>query len=257
MNIHVVTLFPEILTGPLQSSILKRAQEKEHLKVFLHNIRDFARDPHRTVDDYMFGGGAGMVMKPEPIFEAVEYAQQCIRHAQIDVLKTPCDAPVILLSPQGNRFDQRKARDLATVSSIILICGRYEGIDARVETHLASMTLSIGDYVLTGGELPALVVIDALTRLLPGVLGSEDSAANDSFSASLLEGPQYTRPSVYRDIPVPDILLSGNHRAISDWRHRQALISTHSRRPDLLTKAQLSEEDRTFLRSLDEPGHQA
>jgi tRNA (guanine37-N1)-methyltransferase len=253
MDIHVITLFPEIIAGPLESSILKRAQEKGFIRVFLHNIRDFARDTHRTVDDYAFGGGPGMVMKPEPIFLAVEYVQESIRNTQRGSSKDPCEAPIILLSPQGDRFDQNTAKSLATSPNIILICGRYEGIDARVETHLASQTLSIGDYVLTGGEFPALVVIDALTRLIPGVLGSEASAPNDSFANSLLEGPQYTRPAVYRNISVPDILLSGNHLAISDWHHRQALLWTRERRPDLLDRDQLSEEDISFLKSLDDP----
>ena len=245
MEIHVLSLFPGVFSGFLEASILKRAQERETLRVMLHDIRDFTTDRHRTADDYPFGGGPGMVMKPEPIFAAVEHAS-----AEVEANLGPdvrAATPVVLLSPQGQPFSQRIAAELASHTALILICGHYEGVDGRVEEHLATRTLSIGDYVLTGGELPALIVIDAIARLLPGVLGDAESAANDSFADGLLEGPQYTRPANFRGLEAPPVLLSGDHGAVARWRRRQALLWTWQRRPDLLSHADLSAEDNAFL----------
>ena len=245
MDVHVLSLFPSVFAGPLEASILKRAQERDALRVHLHDIRDFTKDRHRTADDYPFGGGPGMVMKPEPVFAAVEHAA-----GEVEARLGPearAATPVVLLSPQGRPFSQRVAAELAAHSALILICGHYEGIDGRVEEHLATQAVSVGDYVLTGGELPALIVIDAVARLLPGVLGDAESAANDSFSAGLLEGPQYTRPANFRGLEVPPVLLSGDHGAIARWRRRQALLWTWQRRPDLLSQVDLPAEDRAFL----------
>ena len=245
MEIHVLSLFPSVFSGPLEASILKRAQERDALDVRLHDIREFTTDRHRTADDYPFGGGPGMVMKPEPIFAAVEHASEDLETrlgAHVRAL-----TPVVLLSPQGQPFSQKMAAEMASHPALILICGHYEGVDGRVEEHLATEAVSIGDYVLTGGELPALIVIDAIARLLPGVLGDAASAENDSFAAGLLEGPQYTRPASFRGLEVPPVLLSGDHGAIARWRHRQALLWTWQRRPDLLSQTQLSAEDRAFL----------
>ena len=245
MDIHVLSLFPSVFSGPLEASILKRAQEREALRVHVHDIRDFTTDRHHTADDYPFGGGPGMVMKPEPIFAAVEHAAGEIDSRLGADVRAP--TPVVLLSPQGQPFSQKLAAELATQPALILICGHYEGVDGRVEEHLATHALSIGDYVLTGGELPALIVIDAIARLLPGVLGDAESAENDSFAAGLLEGPQYTRPANFRGLEAPPVLLSGDHGAIARWRHRQALLWTWQRRPDLMSQAELSAEDRAFL----------
>lgn len=225
MKIDILTLFPAICEGPLGASILKRARDAGHLDVRVHNLRDWAHDRHRTTDDMPYGGGPGMVMKPEPIFEAVE------------TLRTP-RSRVVLLTPQGRVFNQGIARELADREHLIFICGHYEGVDHRVAEHLADEELSIGDYVLTNGAIAAVVVVDAVARLLPGVLGGENSAANDSFSqeASLLEGPQYTRPADFRGLRVPEILLGGNHAAIARWRQEQALARTRANRPDLRGK---------------------
>jgi tRNA (guanine37-N1)-methyltransferase len=222
MQIDVLTLFPEMFEGPLGHSILRRAIDRGLLDVRLTNIRDFATDRHRTVDDYPYGGGPGMVMKPGPIFDAVEAVAES-------------GAPIILLSPQGRVFTQRIAAELARQERLVLICGHYEGVDERVREHLVTDELSIGDYVLTGGELAAMVVIDAVTRLLPGVLGGEESTSEESHSHGLLEYPQYTRPPDFRGWTVPEILLSGHHAEIARWRRRQALLRTARRRPDLLT----------------------
>jgi tRNA (guanine37-N1)-methyltransferase len=224
--------------SPLQESILKKAQEKGILQINLFDIRSFTKDKHRRVDDYPFGGGVGMIMKPEPIFEAWEHAKRLSPH-----LKTK----TIIFSPQGQVFNQSKALEFAQFERLILICGRYEGIDERVHEQLVDEEISIGDYVLTGGELPAMVLIDSVARLLPGVLGSDESALQDSFSDGLLEYPQYTRPRVYRGLDVPELLLSGNHERIRLWRRRQSLLRTKQRRPDLLKKIDLSEEDKLLL----------
>lgn len=225
MRIDVLTLFPGMFTGPLDESILKRARAIGKLDLRIYNLRDFTHDRHRTVDDRPFGGGPGMVLKPEPIFEAVE------------TLKAEGDPPwVILLSPAGRVFHQGIARELAQKPRLLLICGSYEGVDERVRQALANDELSIGDYVLTNGALPAMVVIDAVTRLLPGVLGDESSPWDESFSHGLLEYPQYTRPAEFRGMKVPEVLLSGNHAAIARWRAEEARRRTAERRPDLWAK---------------------
>jgi tRNA (guanine37-N1)-methyltransferase len=221
MRVDVLTLFPEMFAGPLDHSILGRAIERGLLQVQLTNPRDFTTDRHRTVDDYPYGGGPGMVMKPGPIFAAVESLAQP-------------GSPIILLSPQGRVFNQVIAAELARQPRLIVICGHYEGVDERVREHLATDELSIGDYVLTGGELAAMVVIDAVARLLPGVLGAEASAGEESHSQGLLEYPHYTRPPEFRGWTVPEILLSGHHAEIARWRRQQSLLRTAQRRPDLL-----------------------
>jgi tRNA (guanine37-N1)-methyltransferase len=242
LSFEVLTLFPGILAGPLKESILKRAQDKGLLSVRLWNIRDFTEDKHRTADDSPYGGEAGMVMKPEPIFRAVEAVKQ--GHPG-EEFKT------VLLSPQGRLFDHREAELLSRERRrTILLCGHYEAIDERVRETLVDEELSIGDYVLTGGELAALVVIDAAVRLVPGVLGDEESVYRDSFCDGLLDHPHYTRPAEFRGMKVPDVLLSGNHDAIWKWRRREALRATLLKRPDLLQAADLSKEDRKVLEEL-------
>lgn len=240
MHIDVFTLFPETMSPYLDSSILGKAREAGRLKVALHDIRDHTRDKHRTADDEPYGGGGGMVMKPEPVFDAVE---TILGDAAGSV-------PVILLTPQGDVFNQDRARYLAGHDHLALICGRYEGIDERVRQHLVTDEISIGDYVLTGGELPALVLIDAVARLIPGVLGAVDAAENDSHAMGLLEYPHYTRPAVYRGWEVPDVLRSGHHAHVKAWRRQEAIRRTFLRRPDLLEKADLSVEDIKFLDAL-------
>jgi len=225
--------------GPLEESILKRAQEKEHLSVVLHNIRDYTADKHHVTDDIPYGGGGGMVMKPEPIFAAVEAT-----------LLGETKGPIILLTPQGRLFTQNVAAELARHQRIALVCGRYEGVDERVRQHLATDEISVGDYVLTGGELAAMIVIDAVTRLLPGVLGDPGATAEDSHAQGLLEGSHYTRPANFRGWEVPEVLLSGNHAVIARWRREQALRRTFERRPDLLAQAELTEQDKEFLTQL-------
>jgi len=239
MHFDVLTLFPAIFAGPLEESILKRAQESGRLSVALHNIRDYATDKHHITDDTPYGGGGGMVMKPGPIFAAAEAA-----------LAGESGAPVVLLTPQGRPFTQAIAAELAHHRKILLICGRYEGVDERVRQHLASDEISIGDYVLTGGELAALVIIDAVTRLLPGVLGDPGAACEDSYARNLLEGPHYTRPFEFRGWEAPEVLLSGDHAAVARWRREQALRRTFERRPDLLKQADLTRQDREFLAQL-------
>ncbi len=245
MRIDILTLFPEMFQGPFSAGIFQRAIDRKLVEVNIHNIRDYTHDKHHIVDDYAYGGGAGMVLKPEPIFEAVESVKTAIRNKE-----EPDELPVILLTPQGRLFRQRIARELSTYSHLILICGRYEGVDERVRRHLATDELSIGDYVLGGGELAAMVVTEAVVRLLPGVLGSEESALDDSHAAGLLEYPQYTRPSVYRDWAVPEILLSGDHGQIEKWRREQAILRTLKRRPELLDKANLTSEERKLIEKL-------
>jgi len=221
MKIAVLTLFPAMFAGPLDESIVKRAREAGLLELTLHNLRDYAHDRHRTVDDRPFGGGPGMLLKPEPLFEAVEkLARETTR--------------VILLSPAGRTFNQAIARELAELDDLLLISGHYEGFDERVREHLADDELSIGDYVLTNGALPAMVIIDAVTRLLPGALGDDTSSHEESFSHGLLEYPQYTRPADFQGMKVPEVLLSGNHAEIAKWRSEQANARTKERRPDLL-----------------------
>ena len=238
MRIDILCLFPEVFDSPLNQSIVKRATERGLANIVIHDIRDYAHDKHRTADDYPYGGGPGMVLKPEPIFEAVEAIKQQLG---------ACEVPVILLTPQGRLFSQSLAQELALQPHIMLICGHYEGLDERVCEHLATDEISIGDYVLSGGELAALVAVDAIVRLIPGVLGSEFSANSDSHSNGLLEYPQYTRPQTYRDWSVPSILLSGNHSEIAQWRRRQAILRTAKRRPDLLKKGSLCDEERKWM----------
>jgi tRNA (guanine37-N1)-methyltransferase len=239
MRFDVFTLFPQVLQPYLETSIIQRARQNGLLEVYLHDIRAWTTDKHHITDDAPFGGGGGMVMKPEPIFAAVE-----------DVLGKPPACPVILLTPQGRTYTQQIAAELSRQPRLALLCGRYEGIDERVREHLISDEISIGDYVLTGGELPALILIDSITRLLPGALGDPDGAQDDSFASGLLEYPHYTRPVEYRGWRVPDVLLSGNHADIARWRREQALLRTFRRRPDLLTQADLSAADKKFLESL-------
>jgi tRNA (guanine37-N1)-methyltransferase len=239
MRFDIFTLFPEIFAGVFDESILKRAREARLLEIALHDIREYTTDKHHIADDYPYAGGGGMVMKPEPIFAAVE-----------GVLGSPPQIPVILLSPQGRVFDQSIARELAQHARVALICGHYEGVDERVCEHLATDEISIGDYVLTGGEIPAMVIVDAVARLIPGALGDPSAPAHDSHASGLLEGPHYTRPAEFRGWTVPDILLSGNHAQVAAWRRREALRRTFERRPELLSAVELSEEDRAFLKSL-------
>jgi tRNA (guanine37-N1)-methyltransferase len=224
MKIDVLTLFPGMFTGPLDESILRRARESSRLDLAIHNLRDYTHDRHRTVDDRPFGGGPGMLLKPEPIFEAVE----CLAGV---------GTRVVLLTPSGRRFDQSVARALSECRHLLLVCGSYEGFDERVRTGLADDELSIGDFVLTNGALPAMVIIDAVVRLLPGVLGHDSSATDESFSCGLLEYPQYTRPAEYRGMRVPEVLLSGDHAEIARWRAEQARLRTRERRPDLLPES--------------------
>lgn len=240
MRFDVFTLIPEALESYLESSIIRRAAEREFVQFHLHNIRDWATDKHHVTDDTPYGGGGGMVMKPDPVFYAVE-----------DVLGTPPAAPVVLLTPQGRLFSQGVARELAELPRIALLAGRYEGLDERVRQHLVTDEISIGDYVLTGGELPALVLIDAVTRLLPGVLGDPEAPQKDSHAEGLLEHPHYTRPAKFRGWGVPEVLRSGDHARIERWRRQQSLLRTLQRRPDLLESADLSDEDREFLKSVE------
>ena len=238
MHIDVLTLFPEMFEGIFDLGIMKRAIDRKLVSIGLHNIRDYTHDKHHTADDYPYGGGAGMVLKPEPIFEAVE---------AIDKKE---GTPIILLSPQGRLFAQEVAQELAQHSRLVLICGHYEGIDERVREYLATDEISIGDYVLSGGELAAMVVIDSVFRLVPGVLGSEASPLDDSHVGGLLEYPQYTRPPQYRGWPVPEVLLSGNHAQINSWRREQAIRRTLEQRPELLARAELSSEEERLVERL-------
>ena len=236
MEVAVLTLFPRLIAGPLGESLLGKAQEKGLLRVRVMDIRDYASGKHRVTDDVPYGGGAGMVMKPEPLVGAIEAARTALPGAR-----------VVLLSPQGRRFDQRKAEELAGRERLVLACGRYEGVDERVLAYVDE-ELSLGDFVLQGGEVAALAVIEAAARLVPGVLGNEESAANESFTGEMvLEGPHYTRPPEFRGVGVPQALLSGDHARIARWRRRQALLRTQERRPDLFEKLRLSPEDLRLL----------
>lgn len=239
MHIDILTLFPQMFQGMFSLGIFKRAIDQKLVSVGIHNIRDYSHDKHHTVDDYPYGGGAGMVLKPEPIFEAVE-----------SIKREPDTVPIILLTPQGRLFSQQVAQELSQYSHLILICGHYEGVDERVREHLATDEISIGDYVLSGGELATMVVIDAVFRLLPGVLGSEASPLDDSHVAGLLEYPQYTRPATYRGWSAPEVLLSGNHAQIANWRREQAIRRTLEHRPELLDKAKLSSEEKGLVEKL-------
>jgi tRNA (guanine37-N1)-methyltransferase len=241
MQIDLFTLFPDVFEPYLGASILQRARQRGLIEVHLHNIRDWTSDRHHITDDEPYGGGGGMVMKPEPIFAAVE-----------GMLGSPPACPVILLTPQGRPFNQGIALELSHQPHLALLCGRYEGIDERVRQHLVSDEISIGDYVITGGELAALVLVDAVTRSIPGVLGDPDGVMDDSHASGLLEYPHYTRPSEFRGWKVPEVLLSGDHAGIARWRREQALLRTWQRRPDLLKIAPLSQIDREFLAKLED-----
>jgi tRNA (guanine37-N1)-methyltransferase len=240
MRFDVFTLFPEVMEDYLQAGILGKAQESSRIEVHLHHLRDYTTDRHRTTDDEPYSGGGGMVMKPEPIFAAVESVLGDSRG----------EVPVILLTPQGRVFDQGIARELAGSEHIALICGRYEGVDERIREHLATDEISIGDYVLSGGELPAMVLIDSVSRLLPGVLGDSEATEKDSHTNSLLEHPHYTRPHIFRGWEVPEVLRSGDHARIARWRKEQSLLRTFQRRPELLDQTRLTDEERDILDEL-------
>ena len=243
MRFHVVTIFPEMFDGLLDVGVLKRAINNRLIEVNLTDIRDFTTDKHRSVDDYQFGGGSGMLLKPDPLFKSVESIQQ---QQSLDI-----NVPVILMSPQGRTLSQKIVEDLSRFENLVLICGRYEGVDERVREHLVTDEISIGDYVLSGGELAAMVLIETISRLIPGVLGSIESAEDDSFTSELLQNPQYTRPAVFRDWSVPEVLLSGDHKEIEKWRRQEALRRTHQRRPDLLDKNKLTKDELNFIKELD------
>jgi tRNA (guanine37-N1)-methyltransferase len=267
MKIDILTIFPDFFRGPLDYGIVRRAREAGLAAIEVHDLRAFAHDRHRTVDDRPFGGGEGMVLKPEPLFECLETLQLASRSERMnDRISGRAKQSVILLSAQGQRFTQKVAAELATLDRIVLICGRYEGVDERIADFLADRELSIGDYVLSGGELGAAVIIEAVTRLLPGAVGNEASTRQESFSASragestekaaadstcgsggLLDYPHYTRPADFRGMAVPEALMSGNHEEIRKWRHQRALEKTLRNRPDLLEGATLSQEDKVFL----------
>jgi tRNA (guanine37-N1)-methyltransferase len=237
MRIDIITLFPEMFRGPFEASIVARAVSAGIAQIELHNLRDWGEGRHKVVDDYPHGGGAGMVMKPEPLFGAVEAVRP----------QAPDPGRAVLLTPQGRLLTQEVVNELSSEPRLIFLCGHYEGVDERVREHLADDEISIGDYVLSGGELPAMVLVDAVVRRLPGALGSEASLEEESHEQGLLEYPQYTRPSEFRGWPVPDVLLSGHHGEVAKWRRRQSILRTALRRPDLLAKACLTEEERRWL----------
>lgn len=243
MRFDLLTIFPEFFSGPFDYGIVRRAREQRLIEVVVHDLRSFTFDRHHVVDDRPFGGGDGMLLKPEPIFLAVE--------SLLDGTQPGRDPAVVLLSPQGRLFSQAAAERFARdYSRMILICGRYEGVDERVAEHLITDEISIGDYVLTGGEIPAMVMVDTISRLLPDVLGSETSAVHDSFSDGILDSPHYTRPARFRDWQVPEVLLGGNHAEVASWRRKAALRKTLIMRPDLLERARLSDQDRRWLEEI-------
>lgn len=241
MKIDVLTIFPEMFGPVLNESIIKRAQEKEIVKISISDLRDFSSDSHRKVDDRPFGGGPGMILKPEPIFEAVEAilkkhrlsSKEKIQDTKYKIHDTNKKPRIILLTPQGKKLDQSLVKKISKIKHLVLICGRYEGVDHRVRQSLVDLEVSVGDYILTGGELPAMILIDSIVRLLPGVLGNQESHKQETFSHNLLEYPQYTRPSLYRGMKVPEILLSGNHKQIHLWQERESIKKTVKLRPDL------------------------
>jgi len=245
MQFEVFTLLPEVFPPYLESSILQRARQRRLIDVRIHNIRDYTHDRHHTTDDTPYGGGGGMVMKPEPVFEAIESALGFARDQT-----QPAPFPIILLTPQGRVFTQRVAEELAGHERIALLCGRYDGVDERIREHLVTDEISVGDYVLTGGELPALLLIDAISRLIPGVLGDPTGAEDDSHSMGLLEYPHYTRPPEFRGWKVPEVLLSGDHAKIERWRREEALQRTFIKRPDMIEKADMSEAEKKFVEGL-------
>jgi len=240
IRFDILSVFPEMFQTPFGCSLIKKAIDKQLIEIHLHDIRSYTMDKHRTTDDYPYGGGSGMVMKVEPVARALD-----------DIVPKGNNAHVVLMTPQGETFKQKIVEELSRYSQIILICGHYEGVDERIRKHLVDREISIGDYILTGGELPAMVVVDAVSRLVPKVLGNRESALFDSFSTGLLEGPQYTRPQKYRSWGVPDVILSGDHKKINEWRRKTSLKRTLMRRPDLLAKANLSEEDIKILEDED------
>ncbi len=258
MQFEVFTLLPEIFPPYLDNSIMKRARERGLINVRVYNIRDYTHDKHHTTDDTPYGGGGGMVMKPEPIFEAIESVlglssalSEVEGQGEVESQPKPDSSiPIILLTPQGRVFNQSIAQELSQHSRIILLCGRYEGIDERIREYLVTDEISIGDYVLTGGELPALILIDAISRLLPDVLGDPTGAQDDSHAMGLLEYPHYTRPPEFRGWKIPDVLLTGAHAKIDKWRREQALLRTFNKRPDMLEKADLTKEDKKFVEGL-------
>jgi tRNA (guanine37-N1)-methyltransferase len=245
MRFDVFTLLPQVFEPYLNASILDKAQTRHLIEVNVHNIRDWAPDKHHVTDDTPYGGGGGMIMKAQPIFDAVE-----------SVMGTPLPCPLIMMTPQGRPFNAAVARELAELPHIGILCGRYEGIDERVREHLVTDQISIGDYELTGGELPAMILIDAISRFLPGVLGDPQGAVDDSFASGLLEYPHYTKPEEFRGWHVPEVLLSGNHAEINKWRHRQSLIRTLHQRPDLLDRLELSDVDRKWLEKFKQSGEE-
>ncbi|TKH18687.1 tRNA (guanosine(37)-N1)-methyltransferase TrmD [Bacillus wiedmannii] len=242
MKIDILTLFPDMFTGVFGSSILKKAQEKEAVEFRVVNFRDYTTNKHNSVDDYPYGGGAGMVLTPQPIFDAVEELTK----------ETDRKPRVVLMCPQGERFTQKKAEELAEEEHVIFVCGHYEGYDERIREHLVTDEISIGDYVLTGGELASMVITDSVVRLLPGVLGNHASQVEDSFSTGLLEHPHYTRPADFRGMKVPNVLMSGNHKNIDEWRHKESLRRTYTRRPDLLEERELSKQEAKWLEQIKE-----
>ena len=246
IRFHILTIFPGMFESPFSESIIARARRNGLVEISVYGLRDYAHDRHRTVDDYPFGGGGGMVMKPEPLFEGVEAVRERASVGE--------DAPTVLLSPQGRTLTQSVVEELAGYRDILLVCGRYEGVDERVRKHLATDEISIGDYVLGGGELAAMVVIEAVCRLIPGVVGSIESVQDDSFTTGLLQHPQYTRPNDFRGWPVPKVLTSGNHAEVDRWRREESLRRTYQRRPELLESAELSEDDRRFIEGLRQEG---
>jgi tRNA (guanine37-N1)-methyltransferase len=248
MQFEVFTLLPEVFPSYLETSIIKRARERGLIKVRVHNIRDYTHDKHNTTDDTPYGGGGGMVMKPEPVFESVESVLGLIPDQTQPELDP--NIPIILLTPQGRVFNQSIAQELSQHPHVALLCGRYEGIDERIREQLVTDEISIGDYVLTGGELPALILIDAIARLLPDVLGDPTGAQDDSHATGLLEYPHYTRPPEFRGWKVPDILLSGDHAKIEKWRREQSLTRTFKKRPDMLEKAELTKKDLKYIDEL-------
>jgi tRNA (guanine37-N1)-methyltransferase len=248
MQFDVFTILPEVFPSYFDTSILKKARERGLIDVRVHNIRDYTHDKHHTTDDTPYGGGGGMVMKPEPVFEAVETVLGI--NPPHDQLQPASNIPIILLTPQGRVFNQSIAEELSRHERIALLCGRYEGVDERIRERLVTDEISIGDYVLTGGELPALILIDAISRLIPGVLGDPTGAADDSHSMGLLEYPHYTKPSEFRGWKVPDVLMSGDHGKIAQWRREQALTRTFQKRPDMLDTAQLTEKEKKFVKDL-------
>ena len=255
MQFEVFTLLPEVFPSYIDTSIIKRARERGLITVRVHNIRDYTHDKHHMTDDTPYGGGGGMVMKPEPIFEAIESVLGVDASFDDSLEEREASAqdvniPIILLTPQGRVFNQSIAQELSQHDRIVLICGRYEGFDERIREHLVTDEISIGDYVLTGGELPALIMIDSISRLLPDVLGDPTGAQDDSHAMGLLEYPHYTRPPEFRGWKIPEVLLSGAHAKIDKWRREQALLRTYKKRPDMLEKADLSKEDKKFLEKL-------